>query len=413
MPLVFHSPGKGRKLPSDIPPRSHRPSTPRLFSSTIPPIMKHLFSPSPIPALTFHFSLFIFLCFAPMGCSPSPAPEAPPAVTLVDALDRTVALPALPRRPLIAGKAPYAIENALLLFPEARANPDLLLPGGRAAQRPGVPRFANLLLPSLPPAAPEISQGNVEQIAARRPDVVLLKTNSRLFGESIDPLGVPVVYLSLETPADYPADLARLGALLGAPDSARTIADFYQSRLDAVSAALATLPPDAAPPSVLVLQATSADGAQSFRVPPPDWIQTRLVELAGGHPVWTNDLSATRWSTVSLEQIAAWNPDLVLLVSYTASGADALSAIAAHPVASAIPALSPARVRVFPADFVTWDQPDPRWILGLLWTARQLHPELFPTPFRAEIDAFYALYSLTPDDVASLVLPHLDAPTGL
>ena len=353
------------------------------------------------------------LLFAPACRRAAPVPDAPSAVTVVDALGRTVSLPALPRRPLIAGKAPYAIENTLLLFPEARANPDLLLPGGRAAQRPGVPRFANLLLPSLPPAAPEISQGNVEQIAARRPDVVLLKTNSRLFGESIDPLGVPVVYLSLETPADYPADLARLGALLGAPDSARAVADFYQSRLDAVSNALASLPPSAERPSVLVLQAASSDGAQSFRVPPPDRIQTRLVELAGGRPVWTNDLAATRWATVSLEQIAAWNPDLVLLVSYSDTGAAALSALAAHPVAAAIPALSPSRVRVFPADFVTWDQPDPRWILGLLWTARQLHPELHPTPFRAEIDAFYALYGLTPDDVSTLVLPHLDAPTGL
>ncbi len=360
-------------------------------------------------------------CFFPLlalaifpACRPAaPAPDAPPAVSLVDALDRPVSLPAVPRRLLVAGKASFALENALLLFPEARANPDLLLPGGRAAQRPGVPRFANVLLSAPASSAPELSSGNAEQIAARHPDVVLLKTNSRLFGDSIEPLDIPVVYCSLETPADYPRDIRRLGALLQAPDSAETIVAHYQSRLDAVSAALATLPPDSAPPSVLVLQTTSSGGAQAFRVPPPDWIQTRLVELAGGRPVWTNGIPPSHWATVTLEQIAAWNPDLVLLISYTDSGAEALSAIAAHPAAAALPALQPPRIRVFPADFVTWDQPDPRWLLGLLWTARQLHPGLFPGDFRPELDAFYALYGLSPDDVSSLVLPHLDAPTGL
>ena len=348
------------------------------------------------------------------ACRPSaPAPDSPPAISVVDALDRTVALPATPRRILVAGKASFALENALLLFPEARANPDLLLPGGRAAQRPGAPRFANLLLSAPASAAPELSSGNAEQIAARHPDVVLLKTNSRLFGDSIEPLDIPVLYCSLETPADYPLDLRRLGALLQAPDSTEAIVAHYQSSLDAVASALATLPPDATPPSVLVLQTTTSGGAQAFRVPPPDWIQTRLVELAGGRPVWTNGIPPSHWATVTLEQIAAWNPDLVLLVSYTDSGTEALAAIASHPAASAIPALHPSRIRVFPADFVTWDQPDPRWILGLLWTARQLHPDLFPGDFRPELDAFYALYGLSPADVSSLVLPHLDAPTGL
>ncbi len=35
------------------------------------------------------------------------------------------------------------------------------------------------------------------------------------------------------------------------------------------------------------------------------------------------------------------------------------------------------QLKAFPVDFYSWDQPDSRWILGLKWLAKQVHPELF------------------------------------
>ena len=71
-------------------------------------------------------------------------------------------------------------------------------------------------------------------------------------------------------------------------------------------------------------------------------------------------------------------------------------------------------IRPFPADLVSWDQSDTRWILGLEWLAATLHPERFPGfDLRAEVTAFYRdLYGIAPSAIESLVLPRLADATG-
>jgi hypothetical protein len=66
----------------------------------------------------------------------------------------------------------------------------------------------------------------------------------------------------------------------------------------------------------------------------------------------------------------------------------------------------------FPSDFYTWDQSDPRWILGLTWLAIHSHPQLAEGPtgidMRLEIRDFYRqLYGLDADRFEALVLPRL------
>jgi iron complex transport system substrate-binding protein len=53
-------------------------------------------------------------------------------------------------------------------------------------------------------------------------------------------------------------------------------------------------------------------------------------------------------------------------------------------------------LHAFAADIYSWDQPDPRWILGLTWLAGQLHPDLFPElDLTAEAQNFYqSMYGL-------------------
>jgi iron complex transport system substrate-binding protein len=41
----------------------------------------------------------------------------------------------------------------------------------------------------------------------------------------------------------------------------------------------------------------------------------------------------------------------------------------------------------FPLDIYGWDLPDPRWILGLTWTATKIHPDSF-----ADIDMMQEMY---------------------
>ncbi|MCK5671801.1 MAG: ABC transporter substrate-binding protein, partial [Spirochaetales bacterium] len=57
----------------------------------------------------------------------------------------------------------------------------------------------------------------------------------------------------------------------------------------------------------------------------------------------------------------------------------------------------------------SWDQPDSRWILGLKWLAKQIHPELFSDLNIEEMTrAFFKdLYFLTDEQYETEILSRL------
>jgi iron complex transport system substrate-binding protein len=63
----------------------------------------------------------------------------------------------------------------------------------------------------------------------------------------------------------------------------------------------------------------------------------------------------------------------------------------------------------FPADFLSWDQPDTRWILGLQWLATKINPELAAQiDIMAEVQSFYSqLYGLDDQTINDQILPQL------
>jgi iron complex transport system substrate-binding protein len=74
---------------------------------------------------------------------------------------------------------------------------------------------------------------------------------------------------------------------------------------------------------------------------------------------------------------------------------------------SALRATINGQLYAFPGDFLSWDQPDTRWILGQLWLAKVLHPDLFVEwDILDHVQDFYAqLYSLDADVFEAEILP--------
>jgi len=66
---------------------------------------------------------------------------------------------------------------------------------------------------------------------------------------------------------------------------------------------------------------------------------------------------------------------------------------------SSLTAVADGAVYQIPSAFEAWDSPVPGCILGSLWSASILHPELFaPETFQAEVIDFYeTFYGFTPD----------------
>ena len=292
--------------------------------------------------------------------------------TVTDALGRTVEFDSPPQRVVQAGRAAIMLVDAMYLFPDTL---DRLVAMPEVVQ--GAGNFSAVIDPDFEEKVKYTNDVGPEQVAATQPDVVLLKSfMQESLGDPLEALGIPVVYLDFETPEQYQRDLMTLGTLFQDVGTAEKLASYYQQGVDRVAEPLANLPDDEKP-SVLVLYYNDKDGEVAFNVPPMGWMQTILVETAGGIPVWKDAQLGKGWSKVNFEQISAWNPDQVYLISYWSNADEVVAGLKENPEWQALRAVQEEQIFSFPADYYSWDQPDVRWLLGLNWLATKIHPEVF------------------------------------
>ena len=332
----------------------------------------------------------------------APAAKATSAVRVTDAAGRTVELARPPQRIVVVGHGPYMALDLLYMFPGVSRRLVGVEKKGAATSD-----FVSLVDPAFAEKTALQSPGP-EQIAALHPDLVLTRSRGLdQTGAALDAIRVPVVYLGLETPELFYRDVAILGALLGQPGRAREITAYYRSRVARLREGWRGLR-EAERPRVLVVEYTERGGAAAVRVPAKSWMQTLEVETAGGRPVWLDSAAPTSgWTVVNLEQIARWDPDLIILsVWYTLDPVKVVAALKADPQWRALRAVRTGALRAFPSDIYTWDTPDPRWLLGTTWMAKTLHPERFrELDMVTEVRSFFAtLYGMDENAIARDIL---------
>lgn len=323
------------------------------------------------------------------------------------------------QRLVLGGKAVIMVADAVYLFPDA---------GQRVIAVAGADQGLGVFLSAIDRGfqkKPVIDKSaGVEVYASFKPDAVIMKSSmKKSLGPSLDTLGIKQLYLNLETPQDYFNDIVALGDFLGAKARADEVVAYYKKSLAALGATIGKTAAGgagkaasdagkgseaAARPRVLLIQTASpAEGV--WEVPPASWMQTILVELAGGDPVWKGANPGSGWAKVNAEQIAAWNPDVVFVVNYRGDATDSARGFMADTRLSRIAAAKNKAVYGFAQDFYSWDQPDTRWILGLEWMARKLHPAVFAgKPIIAEARSFFsAMYGMDAAAFDATIAPKL------
>lgn len=349
-------------------------------------------------------STVLLIGFLTAACAPSPTATSG-EMTIADALDRAVSFDAHPERITVAGRANFIVVDALYLFPEAEERVVALPQAGQTQSG----SFIAVVDPAFEEKMHFAAEAGPEQIAATQPDVVLLKSfmNDRL-GTPLEALGIPVVYVDLETPEQYERDVRILGRLLGNEARAEEILDFYREQQERVAQGVADVPAGERP-RVLLLQYSDRGGEVGFRVPSAGWIQTTMVEQAGGDPVWTEAAQGGGWTMVNFEQIASWDPDQIFIINYFSDVDETVARLEADARWQSLRAIQEGALYAFPKDFYSWDQPDPRWILGLTWLATRIHPRRFAdVDMNAEMFRFFEeMYRLDEEQVRVHILPLL------
>lgn len=303
-----------------------------------------------------------------------------------DANNRTLKLAEKPSTVLIAGKAGNMPANALFLFPEVTSM-DLTLP--KTDQ--GLGDFFSFIRPELD-EKPRLSQtASVEEIASRNAELVLTKaTHFESIARKLDVLGIPNYTMNLESYADWISELEQLGKLLKNTSRANEIISLYEKRMQPIRANAASLASDQQV-KVLLLQGDRTDNTFSYKIAPDDWMQTWMVETIGAQPVWKGaNKAANGWSTISFEQIAAWDPDMIILVSYRNPAQMYVDAIYNSPIWAQLDAVKEQKVLAGPHDMMSYLQPVASWILGLQWLGKTLYPEQYQNlDMQEEVASFY------------------------
>ena len=346
--------------------------------------------------------ILLFGILVVSACSVIPGPSQPLEIT--DSTGHTVVLDGIPERVAIAGKATNMVQDAIYLFPEA-----IEVVIALENRNQSVYSFLPVVDPGLNDK--DIFEKNVgpEQIAAVRPELILMKNfMAEALGEPLEQLSLPVIYLDLETPEAFYLDLEVLGKVFDNPARAEELTNYYQSRVSKVEQLVSGVSEDQKP-TVLVIKYSDSGGETAFSVPPITWLQTRLVEIAGGYPAWKELDVGGGWVVVNIEQIAAWDPDIVFLIEYSGNAPEIKQNIIINPILSNLQAVKNDQLFAFAYDFYSWDQPDTRWILGLQWLATKIHPDLTrDIDILAEVNSFYAeLYGMDQDTIDTEVLPRL------
>ncbi|MGI5882306.1 MAG: ABC transporter substrate-binding protein [Dethiobacteria bacterium] len=137
-------------------------------------------------------------------------------------------------------------------------------------------------------------------------------------------------------------------------------------------------------PSVLFLGSSS-----SFSVATSSMIQTDIIEMAGG----TNAVKGVEvqgaFADVNIEQIIAWNPEIIWVPKYATYTVESLLSDAKW---GSIKAIKDKKVYVFPSELEPWDYPTASAVLGLRWGLHSLHPELYSlNSLMKNADEFYSL----------------------
>lgn len=218
---------------------------------------------------------------------------------------------------------------------------------------------------------PEIGKGsnvNMESVVATGADLVILPKRHQDLVPQFEAVNIPTLVIldNVENFDTVKQTLKILGQALGENERAEKISTFIDSQVENA----ATLLKDTTnKPSVLFLGSSS-----KLSVATHSMIQSSLIEDAGG----TNAVSGVdvvgKFADVSIEQIIAWNPEVIWVPNYAEY---TIESLLTDPAWSSISAIQNKRVYQFPSLLEPWDYPTAAVVLGLDWALNNLHPDLY------------------------------------
>lgn len=223
---------------------------------------------------------------------------------------------------------------------------------------------------------------NLEEAALLAPDLIITSARTSWL-DTVSELGIPFFLYDAETPERLKEAILLTGQLFGPNTAAQAEAwvDYYDWVYAAILEETQDVPEDERT-NVLFT------GTDPLRVVGGDMYQTSLIEIAGGISA-SAELTTGYWNDVNLEQIATWDPDVILVPPY---GGASVGAITESPDWQVLTAVQEGRVYRLPKLVAPWDTPAPDSVLAIIWLSQQLYPDLETPDCSEQVQYFYNTY---------------------
>lgn len=221
---------------------------------------------------------------------------------------------------------------------------------------------------------------DLEGCAALEPDLAILPIKLKDAAKTLEELGIQTL---LVNPEDQ-AQLEEMVRLIAAATHSRERGEELLAFTRKQEAFLTELLADAEKPTVYL-----AGNSDFLSTAGDAMYQSDMIRLAGGANA-AAELTDSYWANISYEQLLSWNPQYILL----ASDADyTVEDVLADINLTDCEAVKNHQVYQMPGKAEAWDSPVPSGVLGSLWLAGILHPDLLPEESgSALIDEYYETF---------------------
>lgn len=240
---------------------------------------------------------------------------------------------------------------------------------------------------------------NVEELAATHPDLVVQWADRG--PDFVDPItnaGLTTMLISYGTEEKTKQYQQMVATAMGKPERAEMINGWRDEMAAEMAAKSKDIPADKKPTVLYLgraLETLTASGAKGN-------YNTFYIELAGATSA-SADVEG-QGTTISPEQVAEWNPDVILLNSF--EPALGVERIYDDPILSLTKAAQERKVYKLPLGGYRWDPPNQESPLTWMWLANLLHPDVFQYDLRAEMKTAYKSlynYELTDEDIDGIL----------
>ena len=249
---------------------------------------------------------------------------------------------------------------------------------------------------------------NLEAVVNAKPDVIIdfgsvTPTYASLADRVQSQTGIP--YLLFDGRFAKTAEVLRLvGGALGVAARADMLAHDAEDSLAEVDRVTASVPAAQRPHVYL------ARGPSGLETGTRGSINTEIIERAGGINVVDLGGEQGRLTTVSLEQVLAWNPDTIVSIDK-----GVVDQVRKAPGWADTAAVHGNRVYLSPSLPYGWidSPPSLNRLIGLKWLARLFFPDHFSKTLSETTREFYARYyqvDLTDAQLAQLLTPPSSGP---